>query len=208
MAEIKIVSPSVKIVSNPDGQAALKLIERMGRISHQSQDFATEDSAEAFVRKIIKMNHLSLLEHYSLSAIFICSRGVADELRTHRLTSPIMESTRWCDYNKGNDLVMTFVRDDDNPEHIDFWDTVYINAIENYKALREHGVRPEIARDAIPLGIKAEFGITANLRQWRYIINLRTKRDCHPQMRFLMKDFLRQAQEAIPVVFDDLKGAE
>lgn len=202
--EIRIVHPSVKIVSNPDGQEALKIIERMGRISHQSHDLATEDSAERFVRQIIKMGHLSLLEHYSITALFVCSRAVADELRTHRHTSPIMESTRWVDYTK-DQFTMTFVRDDDDMEHLDFWDEAYINAARSYRELRKLGVKSETARDVLPLGLKAEFGVTANLREWRYIFELRTKPDVHPQLRRLMLDLLRQCREAIPVVFDDIK---
>ncbi len=46
--------------------------------------------------------------------------------------------------------------------------------------------------------------MTANLREWRHILRLRTAPDAHPQMRQLMRPLLAELKARIPVVFDDI----
>jgi len=105
---MKIVSqPAFKIMTPEDvlcGQ--LLIIETAGRTSYQSfRGPITEESASAFARMIRDRNHLSVLEHGSMSVRFFgVSRGMTHELVRHRLASPTQESTRYVDYVKGDDL--------------------------------------------------------------------------------------------------------
>lgn len=60
---MKIVTPSVSIINEPD---ILKRIELAGRVCYKSEDRITENSAEKFVRNIIKSGHDSVLEHSNI----------------------------------------------------------------------------------------------------------------------------------------------
>lgn len=60
---MKIVTPSVSIINEPD---MLKRIELAGRVCYKSEDRITENSAEKFVRSIIMSGHDSVLEHSNI----------------------------------------------------------------------------------------------------------------------------------------------
>jgi len=46
---------------------AERLIERIGRLSHKSEDRITRESYKDFILKLIQMGHESVLEHASAS---------------------------------------------------------------------------------------------------------------------------------------------
>lgn len=61
---MKLIKPSYQIIE-PTGYTIddiYKSIELVGRVSHKSEDRITEDSAETFVEKMMKMKHLSTCE--------------------------------------------------------------------------------------------------------------------------------------------------
>ena len=46
--------------------------------------------------------------------------------------------------------------------------------------------------------------MTANLREWRHFLRLRTDKAAHPQMREVAIKLLFKFKEFIPVIFDDI----
>ena len=61
---MKLIKQSFEILEQKDFSliGIKKFIERCGRVSHKSEDRITEDSAETFVEKMMKMKHLSTCE--------------------------------------------------------------------------------------------------------------------------------------------------
>ena len=108
---MKIIDPSATIELPMSGADILRHIERCGRICYKSEGRITENSADDFVRGIIKRGHEAVLEHASFSVKFVCDRGVSHELVRHRLASYCQESTRYCNYSKdgfGNEITVIF----------------------------------------------------------------------------------------------------
>ena len=97
---MRIVNAGYEIMDNLDGAAILEKIECCGRVCYKSEDKITSDSAEKFVRSIIKRGHESVLEHVSFTVRFIVDRGVSHELVRHRIASFSQESTRYCNYSQ------------------------------------------------------------------------------------------------------------
>ena len=93
-----IVKPRIEILSSEPYDTMLRRIEAIGRVCYKSEDKIREDSAEAFIRGIIKRGHESVIEHGSISVRVICDRGVTHEIVRHRLASYSQESTRYCNY--------------------------------------------------------------------------------------------------------------
>jgi len=62
---MKIIKPSVQFYGAvpTEYNAALKFIEMAGRTCYKSEDKITENSAEGFVKKLIKAGHLAMVEH-------------------------------------------------------------------------------------------------------------------------------------------------
>lgn len=209
---MKIIEPYVEIVTPIDGAAVLKHIERCGRVCYKSEDRITEDSAERFIRSILRRGHESVLEHYALTARFVVDRGVSHEIVRHRIASYSQESSRYCNYANGKfGGEITVVRpcffDAGSPEYI-AWKGACQSAEDAYMAMLENGCSPEQARDVLPTSLKTELIMTANLREWRHFLKLRTDRAAHPQMREVSVPLLMMLKERIPAVFDNIKIEE
>ncbi len=218
-----ITEPSFEIlaVMQPD----IELIETAGRVCYKSKK-KNQEAAQAFVRKLIASGHESVIEHSALTIKFIFDRGISHELVRHRLAAYSQESTRYCNYAKDNEIevVKPFFFDVHEPlqpvelpnrhcpEHsyvqmnsFDVWFTTCRWAEWGYMTLvKQFGRTPQEARTVLPNSLKTEIVVTANFREWRHILKLRTKSDAHPQMREIMLSLLKYLKQKIPVIFDDI----
>ena len=183
-------------------------IEEYGRTCYKSEDHITNESADDFVRRILRKGHESVIEHEKLTARIICDRGVSHELVRHRLASYSQESTRYCNYSKGKfGKELTFIRpcfwtDESLQYHL--WRSAMSTAEGVYMYLLENGAKPEEARSVLPNSLKTEVVMTANLREWRHFFRLRCAPAAHPQMREIASQLLVQAYAALPVIFEDV----
>jgi thymidylate synthase (FAD) len=216
---MKIINQSYEILSDPDLQKQLQLIELAGRTAYKSEDRITDDSMKEFASMITKRGHEAVLEHSFLSVKFITDRGVSHELVRHRLASFTQESTRYCDYSKNKfNKQITFIR----PVWIDPL-VVSINTEEDwkststnylwYQAMRESenfyfdllnkGWNPQQARSVLPNSLKTEIVVTANFREWKHIFKLRAiSKAAHPQMRDLMIPLYEHCRKELSEIFE------
>ena len=197
------VKASVSFDFPIEGEAIKRNIELAGRTCYKSEDKITADSAGKFIRTLIKSGHESVLEHEKISIRVICDRGVSHEIVRHRINSFSQESTRYCDYGNGK---ITFI---DlcgyvNEEQYVVWSEAMLAAERAYEKLRELGVKPQLARNVLPNSLKTELVWTADLRQWRLILNQRCARAAHPQMREIAFMILEEFVRLLPEVFDDI----
>ena len=81
---------------------ALRQIEYAGRNCYRSHDKITDDSAQTFVRSLIRRGHLALLEFADMSVELVTFRDVMAELTRHRLASFCIESQRYVCMNGEN----------------------------------------------------------------------------------------------------------
>ena len=207
-----IVEPSFEILAMPDGAEILRLIEAAGRTCYKSEARVTLDSAREFVRRIIASGHHSVIEHVSASVRIVCDRGVTHELVRHRLASFSQESTRYCNYAKGRfggeiTVIRPFFWNEDSAKY-EVWKRAMEFAENSYMALIEAGASAQEARSVLPNSLKTEIVITANMREWRHIFELRTAPAAHPQMREIMLPLLAEFQRRVPVIFDSVRPAE
>lgn len=210
---MKVIEPGYEILTPLDGNAILKHIERCGRVCYKSEDKITPDSAERFVSNIIKSGHESVLEHFSISVLFIVDRGISHEIVRHRLASYSQESTRYCNYSKGKfgqeiTVIKPFyLNESDDPDFKFYrWYSTCHSAESAYLKLLERGCTPQEARAVLPNSLKTELVMTANLREWRHFFKLRCSKAAHPQMQEIATRVLLRFAAEIPVVFDDLAG--
>ena len=212
---IRVINAGYEIISDLNGAEILKHIERCARVCYKSEDRITDGSAEKMVAALIRSGHEAMLEHYSFTVKFICDRGIANELVRHRIASFAQESSRYCCYAKdkfGKEL--TFINpcfwepDSDNYAR---WFHEMDEAEKTYLAMIESGATPEQARDILPMSIKTEIVMTANLREWRHFLKLRAEGVTgkpHPQMLEITIPFLNELKQKIPVVFDDIMSED
>lgn len=207
---MKIIPASVEIMTPLDGDYILKHIELCGRVCYKSEDKIEEESAEKFIAGIIKRGHEAVLEHYSFTVKFICDRGVSHEIVRHRMASYCQESTRYCNYSKdkfGNEITVIdpfFFDTTSKPFERSLWYCACQAAEYDYFKLLKEGATPQEARAVLPNSLKTELIMTANLREWRHFLKLRTSRAAHPQIREVATMLLNELKATIPVIFDDI----
>ncbi len=221
---MRLIKPYFEILSCPNYHD-LKLIEEAGRVCYKSEDKITEESHKDFFKSIVQRGHEAVLEHSQITVKFVCDRGVSHELVRHRLASFCQESTRYCNYSKdkfnqqitfiipswlqayvsegiySREKIITFV----NKRFAGTWLYQMIHAESAYEDLILDGWTPGQARSILPNSLKTEVVMTANVREWRHILKLRTSKKAHEQMRELMIPLLYALQQRIPVLFDDIK---
>jgi len=214
---MRLVKPSYDVNLPESPEKMLRRIELAGRTCYKSEDCITEDSSRTFVRSLIRRGHESVLEHAGFSVRFVIDRGVSHELVRHRLCGFSQESTRYCNYGKAGQV--TFVI----PPWLDLqpgtfkqtseflggppltWGMAMLQAEQSYLRLLSAKWTPQQARSVLPNSLKTEIVTTANLREWRHIMRLRTAKAAHPQMREIMIPLLAELKRDLLCVFEDIE---
>jgi len=218
-------------LTKDEGKDMLRLIEQAGRTCYKSEWKNEENDFEKtkkFVKGIITRGHLSVIEHANVSVRFITNRGCTHELVRHRLAAYSQESTRYCNYGNehvkfiippwSENLTPEIVNCEITSEGIKFnelpqemttkeirWLFAMGQSENEYQNLINSNQKPQFARGVLPIDLKTEIVMTANLREWRHVFAMRCQKATHPQIRELMLPVLSCMKARIPIVFDDLE---
>jgi len=228
---MKLVKPSTEIITPINGKEVLQTLELVARNCYKSENKITESSAEDMVAMLIRNGHEAMIEFFDITVRFVCDRGVSHEIVRHRLASYAQESTRYCNYSLSKfDNNVTYVipswfnleegvwdanriaelagkRSAENEQELlgpITWVISMYDAEKAYNKLIEHGWKAQQARSVLPNSLKTEIIVKMNLREWRHFFKMRTSTAAHPQMRELTIPLLKEFQQLIPIVFDDL----
>lgn len=211
---MKITEPVVEFITDLK-ELDPEIIVDAGRTCYKStKPHYDKAGIDSFIRKLINNGHESVLEHLSFTVKFITDRAIANELVRHRIASFSQESTRYCNYSKdkfnnGLTCIYPVALDKD-----DFYDArtniqdAYRASEDAYLKLINMGVSPENARCVLPLGLKTELVMTANIREWRHILKLRTDSAAHPDVRYLCNQILDELNKYHPYFVFDLIANE
>ena len=212
---MKIINPRVE---QPNDNVPLlpakylySLVEAAGRTCYLSER-VEGDTTEDFIKRLMKRNHWSVLEHASISLRFICDRGVTHELVRHRLASYSQESTRYCNYSKGKfgneiTVIEPCFWEENSPEY-QMWKKACEFSETMYMDLLNQGATPQQARSVLPNSLKTEIVVTMNVREWRHFLEMRWVGIAgapHPQMVEVAKLAYDILVDHYPLFFEDLK---
>jgi thymidylate synthase (FAD) len=199
-----IVEPSVTlewITPEP-----LKAIEAAGRTCYKSEDKISDNTAEGFVRAIIKRGHEAVIEHACASFRIVTDRGITHEIVRHRIASYCQESTRYCNYAKdkfGREI--SVIKPPAMAQHQEkAWREACEAAERGYFEMIDSGAAPQIARSVLPTCLKTEIVMTANFREWRHYLKLRLAPAAHPQIIEISEKIRAILLEKCQPVFADM----
>lgn len=219
---MKLIKQGFEILTPIDSPTIMRELERSTRLCYKSEDKIGPGTDDRLVASIIKRGHHAMLEHQSLRVRFVTDRGVTHELVRHRICAFAQESTRYCNYSDGKfDGQCTFiipswmgVVDEGafnyavgqifNDPTVMHWWYAMLETEKHYLGMLEHGASAQEARSVLPNSLKTEIDVTANIREWRHILTLRTAKAAHPQMRNLMTPLLTHLKIELPVLFSDI----
>lgn len=203
-----------------DGIRLLKHVEWCARISHRSEDAVTNDSWKRILKSIV-LDHgdWSVTEHASVTVDAYVDRGITHEWVRHRMGAYTQESTRFVNYEKKmapsfvlpeqlNEPVLMGRDDLSGNDKRTFAQNAWRGLIEHcestYRDLLSYGYPPQIARSVFPNALASRLIVTYNLRNWRHFFIMRTCKESHPQMREVTLPLLKEFQEKIPLLYDDI----
>lgn len=205
---MKIIEPSIQ-VEPYDPILIQKRLERAMRTCYQTQGSITDDSYKRLLAMAINSGHQSILEHEKISTIINCSIGAYKDLTRHRHANFSISSTRYCNYSKnkfGNQI--TFIEPcniEKDTEDYNNWKKLMEASELVYMKMIKNGCTPDQCREVLPHSTAAQMYMTANIREWRHIFELRAQKEAHPEVQQIMIPLLLKFQKDMPTLFGDIQ---
>lgn len=201
-------------LSHPTEEMAVQHLAMCARVAYRSEDKSGYAADRALLRRLLfDVKHESVFEHVSATALLQTDRGISHEIVRHRLAAYTQESTRYCNYSKRRfDREISVVQPADIIEGTPAYAQWYIacEAAETfYHQLTDDGCSPQMARSVLPTCLATRIAMTANLREWRHILKLRTGQVAgskpHPDIVNLMTQVLLRFKMNWGVFFEDME---
>ncbi|MGH3728389.1 MAG: FAD-dependent thymidylate synthase [Micromonosporaceae bacterium] len=230
-----MVSPQVRLIAwtqfqapegvpwSTDSDGGQALAEFAGRACYQSwkkPNPATASNA-GYIRHIIEVGHLSVLEHGSVTFYLTgMSRSLTHELIRHRHFSYSQLSQRYVPERDAAMVVPEAIASD--PELSEKFAAAADASLAAYNELLEGlekrfaGVENatlrrkqarQAARSVLPNATETRIVVTGNYRAWRHFIAMRASEHADVEIRALAVECLRQLKQAAPNVFADFEIA-
>lgn len=199
---ITLVDPEYKILTDIPENVVYKFIAEAGMLSRNNKSAVHRQVCE----NLMRLGHESVIEHVSLSVQFKIDRAMSHELVRHRIASYTQESQRYCNYSDNIEFIKPFWYDSVCIEtrHIFFEQLEKCHGA--YVALLKNSILPQDARGILPNATATSLIVTANLREWRHILKLRTSIKAHPDMRLIMRSLLKELKSRYSIIFDDINN--
>jgi len=207
---MKLIEPRV-CVESYDSRKIMKNLERACRTCYRSEDLITEESYKTLLKNCINRGHESILEHEKITIRMTCDVGVYKDLTRHRFASFSIESTRYCNYGKDKfDNEINFIRPifADELDKFNIWEDTMKTIEDAYMKMVVAGYKPDEMRMILPHSVAAEVTMTANIREWKHILDLRTKKMAHPAVQQVMIPLLLNFKKNMPEIFGDIEYNE
>lgn len=227
-----IYFPKVTVISRPtfiepehlkvewNGEAfdAEQLIEYAGRLCYMSQRNPINRTTAEYIENIKKQGHGSVLEHSNFSLLLEgISRSCSHELVRHRAGFAYSQlSQRYVDESKTEFVIPPAIIGDvilekqwyasvssDLQWYKELSDSLY----EKYSNIEDKVHRRKVAREAarsvLPNATETKIVVTANVRAWRTMLELRCGEGAEAEIRRLALEILKILKRIAPSLFND-----
>ena len=204
---MRLVEPWIK-VENFDGVKIMKRIERACRTCYRSEDKISDESYKNLLTNCLNRGHESVLEHEKITVRIYSDIGTYKDLTRHRFASFSVESTRYCSYNKdkyGNEIAVVNPVYMEDKEVFETWKKAIEDMEKAYMKMKELGASTDMCREILPHSTAAEYTMTANIREWKHILELRTTNHVHPAIRQVLIPLLLLFKEQMPEIFGNIE---
>lgn len=173
MMNYKIIDQSARLITPADviDEHYPYIIEYAGRACTGTEHKAGEDSY-AFIDRLIKQRHLSVLEHCSVTCELVTSRAIANQLVRHRIAAYSQQSMRFVKFGKNKAVRIIkpfgFSNWSDDAKHN--WYQAIARSILSYEGIIAAGCKAEEARGVLPMDAATKLIATWNLRTLMHIL--------------------------------------
>lgn len=213
MPEAKLKVILLRHTPNPEETVAMaaKLCYSPSDIESLKEKIETRDQ-KAFVQKLMKMNHMSPIEHASFTfAIEGISRACSHQLVRHRLASYSQQSQRYVSESSqqsGFDYIIPPSIAEDK-EAKEAFESFMLEAQKTYdflaKRLNENGVKGETAnqdaRFVLPNASETKIIVTMNARELLHFFKQRCCLRAQWEIREMAEEMLKLVKKVAPTIF-------
>ncbi len=189
--------------------AAAKLCYSPSNIESLRKRIKTQDQ-KSFVEKLMKMGHLSPIEHVSFTFVIEgISRACSHQLVRHRLASYSQQSQRYISEAKGFEYIIppTIKADPKLKKYFkDFMTQAQRAYDEIVKRLHERGIRGELAnqdaRFVLPNAVETKIMVTMNARELLHFFRMRCCHRSQWEIRRVAEEMLKIGKRVAPTLFE------
>ncbi len=197
-----------------------RLAEFAGRLCYMSQRNPAQRSTREYLVNILKQGHGSVLEHANYSLLIEgVSRSLTHELVRHRAGFAYSQlSQRYVDESEASFVVPPAIIGDAAleaswREQVESAQKAYVSLVEElmqrYAWVGDKVHRRKMAREAargvLPNSTETKVVVTANVRAWRTMLELRCGEGAEMEIRRTGLLVLRTLQLETPAFFGDFK---
>ena len=210
MSEAKLKVILLRHTPNPEETVAMaaKLCYSPSDITSLKDKIETKDQ-KAFVEKLVKMGHMSPIEHASFTfAIEGVSRACSHQLVRHRLASYSQQSQRYVSEEAGFDYVIPPVIKEDREMRkmfVHFMEQAQNAYNDMVKKLNEKGIKGESAnqdaRFVLPNAAETKIMVTMNARELLHFFRQRCCNRAQWEIRQAAEEMLKLVKKAAPTIF-------
>jgi thymidylate synthase (FAD) len=197
-----------------------KLAEFAGRLCYMSQKNPASRVTREYLENIKKQGHGSVLEHANYSLLIEgVSRSLTHELVRHRAGFAYSQlSQRYVDESDANFVVPPAIVGDETLERE--WREQIEAAQKSYVQLVEHlmerygwvadkvhrrKMSREAARGVLPNSTETKIVVTANVRAWRTMLELRSSEGAELEIRRCAVAIIKLLSKESPAFFSDFE---
>jgi thymidylate synthase (FAD) len=203
--------------TSTDGE---RLAEFAGRLCYMSQHNPASRSTAEYLENILKQGHGSVFEHSTYVLLLEgISRSCTHELVRHRAGFGYSQlSQRYVDESEANFVMPPAIQGDTVLEGE--WQRAMLSAQTSYVATVEllmekyswvesrvhrRKMAREAARSVLPNGTETKIVVSANVRAWRTMLELRLGEGAELEIRRLAVMILRALKLEAPALFGDFE---
>jgi len=196
-----------------------KIVENAGRVCYLSFSNPATKTTAAYVKKLIRHGHESVLEHVAWTLIFTgVSRAFTHQLVRHRAGFSYSQlSQQYVDHRSIRFVIPAEILAD--PKLLPRWRKVVLSQRAQYVELMnslsqtpsEYSARESMrsvrsaARSVLPNCIEAIIAVTANARAWRHFLSVRGSIEGDIEMRRVSAEVLKTLKQDAPNLFFDFE---
>ena len=210
MPEAKLKVILLRHSPNPEETIAMaaKLCYSPADITSLKDKIETKDQ-KAFVEKLVKMGHMSPIEHASFTfAVEGISRACSHQLVRHRLASYSQQSQRYVSEESGFDYIIPpSVKEDKELKNIfiSFMEQAQETYNSMVRKLNEKRIRGESAnqdaRFILPNAAETKIMVTMNARELLHFFRQRCCNRAQWEIRQMAEEMLKLVKKAAPTIF-------
>jgi len=185
----EFIPVSVRLIDSIDEQQVIEKLGKIAGVAYQSD----KTTYAQRLAKCMKDGHESVLEHENITVEIVCDRATTHALVRHRHTAYTQESTIYCNYNRFGKL--QFIEPQEfSDEYFQYVARLYL------EDKRPAGVK----RDILPNCTKTTLIMTTNIREWRYIIGLRSDPKDSGRMHKVIELLHNELVRVLPFFFTNI----